>query len=271
VIRKTLRMIAVLGNARPISVVILCIRTFLCAGISCLYVCPSTFGLKNMEWQIWRFIGISGLCLALWSCATGPQVKVVAEVANPEKARSRSVSVVADLFMDDAAEAITVAELVRDQLAAQGFKVKETESEAELVVIPTVERSKMAGAAAAPPARMRRPFDVSHGFGQSNLMESQNALRNLGFQFETFPAQEQPRVGLMVTAVSRETWFKALLEPQTEIPRVWRIVAISPQKKQDVTPQLVEAVGAKLTEITATPMRPAQPAPRPSASQKKRP
>jgi hypothetical protein len=183
----------------------------------------------------------------------------------------RATAVVADLFMDDAVEANTVAELVRDQLASRGFKVKETDSEAELVVIPTVERSKTAGAEAAPAGRMRRPFDVSYGFGQSSLMESQNPLRNLGFEFETLPAPEQPTVGLMVTAVTRETWFKALLEPPREIPRVWRIVAISPQKKQDITPQLVEAVGAKLNEITATPMPPAQPTPTPSAPRKKRP
>ncbi|HEY5741810.1 MAG TPA: hypothetical protein VIS99_04655 [Terrimicrobiaceae bacterium] len=215
------------------------------------------------------FLAVFGICFLFWSCATGPQVKVVAEVADPKEARSRSVAVVPDLFMNDAAEADKVAGLVRDQLVSRGFTVKETENEAELVVIPTVERSAPAGAAAAPPARMRRPFDVSYGFGQSNLMESQNALRNLGFEFGTLPAQEQPRVGLIVTAVSREEWFRAMLETQGEIPRVWRIVAICPLEKQDLTPKLVEAVGAKLSEITATSIPAAQPTPTPSIRRKK--
>lgn len=225
--------------------------------------------LNGMERQIWRLLAVLGMCLTLWSCATTPRVRVTAEVDDPAQAQSRSVAVVADLFMDDAAEADRIAGLVRDQLASQGFAVKETENEAELVIIPTIERSKPADAAAAPPARMRRPFDVSQRVGQSSLMESQNALRNLGFEFGSLPAEEQPRVGLMVTAVSKEVWFKALVESQREIPRVWRIMAISPLKKQDVTPKLVEAVGSKLSEIAAAPV-PA-PTPTPSPSPKKKP
>lgn len=217
-----------------------------------------------------RLLAAFGLCLAIFGCATVPRVKVTAEIVDPEQARSRSVAVVADSFMDDAVEADNVAGLVRNQLALQGFKVSETENEAELVVIPTIERSTSAGPA-APPARMRRPFDVSHGLGQTGLMESQNALRNLGFEFGTLPAQEQPEIGLMVTAVSREVWFNALLEPQAEIPRVWRIVAITPLRKQDVTPKLVEAVGAKLSEIATQPAAAAQPTPTPSESPKKKP
>lgn len=228
------------------------------------------FDFKGMERQIWRLFAVLGVCSMLWSCATAQQVKVSAEVDDPAQAKSRSVAVVADLFMDDAAEADRIAGLVRDQLASQGFTVKETENEAELVIIPTIERSKPADAAAAPSARMRRPFDVSQGVGQSSLMESQNALRNLGFEFGSLPAEEQPRVGLMVTAVSREVWFKALRESQTEIPRVWRIMAISPLKKQDATPKLVEAVGSKLSEIAAAPV-PAQPTPTPSPSPEKKP
>jgi len=225
--------------------------------------------LEGREQEIWRLLSAFGLCFLLWSCATAPQVKVAAEVVNPAEAKSRSVAVVADSFMDDAAEAEKLAGLIRDQLVSKGFKVQETENEAELVVIPTIERSGPANAAAAPLSRMRRPFEVSYGVGQSSLMESQNALRDLGFEFGSLPAQEQPKVGLMVTAVSREVWSKALLEQQTEIPRVWRIIAVSPlKKKEDVTPKLVEAVGSKLSEVTATPTE--KPTPTPSASPKKK-
>jgi hypothetical protein len=199
-------------------------------------------------------------------------VKVTAEVADPGRAGSRSVAVVADSFMDDSAAAENVAELLRQQLVLQGFNVKQTEDEAELIVIPTIERSAAASDTALP-ARMRRPFEVSQGLGQTSLMESQNAMRNLGFEFGTLPDQEQPRIGLMVTAVSREAWSSALVEPQAEIARVWRIVAISSVRKQDVTPYLVEAVGIKLSEISA-PSGPArQPAhsPIPASTPKKKP
>ena len=227
--------------------------------------------LESTDPEIWRLLSAFVLCFLLWSCATGPQVQVVAEVVNPEQAKSRSVAVVADSFMDNAVEADMLAGLVRDQLASKGFKIKETENEAELVVIPTIERSEPANTA-APPPRMRRPLDVSPGVGQSSLMQSQSAMRNLGFEFVSFPEQEKPKVGLMVTAVSREVWSKALLEGQTEIARVWRIMAISPLRKEDVTPKLVEAVGSKLIEVTATsaPEKPT-PTPTPSASPKKKP
>jgi hypothetical protein len=217
-----------------------------------------------------RFL-VVGICLLFWSCATGSQVKVVAEVANLQQAKSRSVAVVPDLFMDDPEKADRLAQLMRDQLASKGFQVKDSEDEADLVVVPTIEQSRPVNSAVtARGPKMRRPFDVSYALGQSSLMESQNALRNLGFDFGTLPEQEQPKVGLTVIAVSREVWLQGLLEPRTEIPSVWRIVAISPLQEQDVTLQLVEAVGAKLNEITAAPVS-EKPTPTPSASPKKKP
>ena len=225
----------------------------------------------NWGGKVWRPVVVLALCLAPLGCATTPRVKVTAEVADPGRAGSRSVAVVADSFMDDSAAAENVAELLRQQLVLQGFNVKQTEDEAELIVIPTIERSASTSGTTVPP-RMRRPFEVSQGLGQTSLMESQNAMRNLGFEFGTLPDQEQPRIGLMVTAVSREAWSTALVEPQTEIPRVWRIVAISSVRKQDVTSYLVEAVGIKLSEISAPPVLTAQPTqtPTPSATPKKK-
>lgn len=225
----------------------------------------------NWGGKVWRSGMALVLCLAPLGCATTPRVKVTAEVTDPGRAASRSVAVVADSFMDDSAAAENVAELLRQQMVLQGFNVKQTEDEAELIVIPTIERSAATGDTALP-ARMRRPFEVSQGLGQTSLMESQNAMRNLGFEFGTLPDQEQPRIGLMVTAVSREAWSSALVEPQAEIARVWRIVAISSVRKQDVTPYLVEAVGIKLSEISAPPVRAAQPTetPTPSPTPKKK-
>ena len=189
--------------------------------------------------------------MLLGGCASAPQVKVAAQVFDPEEAKNRSVAVIADLYMDDPLEADKLAGLIRSELTANGYKVQETENEAELVVIPTMERSKPTSTGAAPPPGAWRSFDLSYGLGQANMMESQNALQNLGFEFESAPPPEELKAGLMVTAVTREAWFKALLEQQSEIPRVWRIIAVSSVKKQDATPKLVEAVGSKLNEVAA--------------------
>jgi hypothetical protein len=206
------------------------------------------------------------LLLLVWSlssllvgCASAPQVKVAAEVSDAGKAKSRSVAVVADLYMDDQVEADRVADLMRTQLTASGFKVQDTENEAELVIVPTMELSKASSSQPTRLPRVWRSFDLSYGLGQANMMESQNALRNLGFGFESESAPEQLKAGLMVTAVTREAWFKALLDEKTEIPRVWRIIAVSPVKKDDVTAKLVEAVGSKLNEVAGAAAEPAKP------------
>jgi hypothetical protein len=201
-----------------------------------------------------------GICLILCSCATAPRVKVTAEVVDPAQARNRSVMVVADSFMSDAAEADTVAELVRGELVTLGFQVNDSEEKAELIVIPTLERSAPAGTVPTP-TRMQRPIDISHDVGRTSLMGTQTAMRNIGFQVETPSAQEMPRIGLMVTAVSKEVWLNAPLVSENEIPRVWRVVAVASLNKEDMTTKLVQAAGAKLGEITATPPTPTQPGP----------
>ena len=224
--------------------------------------------------ETWRLLLLAwSLGLLLGGCATAPQVKVAAEVFNPEEAKNRSVAVIADQYMDDPAEADKLAGLIRNQLTANGFKVQETENEAELVVIATIERSKPTSTGTAPLPRAWRSFDLSYGLGRASMMESQNALRNLGFEFgSAAPEPEQLKAGLMVTAVTREAWFKALLDEKIEIPRVWRIIAVSPLKKEDVTPKLVEAVGSKLNQVASgkTPET-EKPRPTPSASPQKKP
>ena len=213
------------------------------------------------------------LCLGLLfaGCSSSSQVKVALEVTSPKEAKSRSVAVVADAYMEDPVEADKLAELMRGQLTVNGFKVRETENEAELVVISTIERSRPTSTGTAPPPRAWRSFDLSYGLGRANMMESQNALRNLGFEFgSAAPAPEQLKAGLMVTAVTREAWFKGRLDEKTEIPRVWRIIAVSPIKEEDVTVKLVEAVGSKLNEVAGVPET-AKPHATPSASPRKKP
>ena len=90
-----------------------------------------------------------------------------------------------------------------------------------------------------------------------------------GFEFGMLSVQEQPRIGLMVTAISKDVWLNAPLASEAEIPRVWRVVAIAPLTKEDMITKLVEAAGAKLGEIASVP--PAPPSPTPSRTPKKEP
>ena len=75
----------------------------------------------------------------------------------------------------------------------------------------------------------------------------------------------------MVTAISKDVWLNTPLVSESEIPRVWRVVAIAPLTKEDMTTKLVEAAGAKLGEIAAAPSTPAPPTPTPSPTPKKKP
>jgi hypothetical protein len=225
---------------------------------------------KDLRLHRWPLVLTLGLSLTFFSCATTSQVKVTAEVIDPAQAKSRSIMVVADSFMSDAAEADTVAELVRGELASLGFKINDTDEKAELIVIPTLERAAPTGTARVP-IRMRRPFDISQEVGQTSLMESQNAMRRLGFEFRTPPKEEEAKIGLMVTAISKDVWLNAPLASESEIPRVWRVVAVAPLNKGDMTTKLVEAAGAKLSEIVATPSTQASPSPTPTSTPKKEP
>ena len=225
---------------------------------------------KDLRLHRWLLGLTVGFALTLFGCTTTSQVKVTVEVVDPELARSRSVMVVPDSFMSDTTEADVVAELVRGQLASVGFRIKDTEDQADLIVIPTLERSART-ATPRVPVRMRRPFDVSYGVGQTSLMESQHAMRKLGFEFRTLPEEEESRIGLMITAVTKDVWLNAPLASETEIPRVWRVVAIAPVRKEDMTTKLVEAVGAKVGEIAAAPVTPVPPSPTPAPTPKKEP
>jgi len=222
-------------------------------------------GLRLHRWPLALALGIS---LIFCSCATRPRVKVTAEVIDPAQAKSRSIMVVADSFMSDAAEADTVAEIVRSQLASLGFKINDTEEKAELIVIPTLERAASTGTARVP-IKMRRPFDISYEVGQTSLMESQHAMQRLGFEFRALPEEEEAKIGLMITAISKDVWLNVPLASESEIPRVWRVVAVAPLNKGDITTKLVEAAGAKLSEIVTTPQTPTQPSPTPFPTPKK--
>jgi hypothetical protein len=225
-------------------------------------------GIADPRRQSWRLFLVFGISLILWSCATIPRVKVTAEVVDPRQARSRSVMVVTDSFMSDTAEAEMVAELIRGELASAGFKINDSDEKAELIVIPTLERSAPTGSTAAP-SRMRRPIDSSHEVGGTSLMRSQSAMQSLGFEFGTLPVQEEPRIGLMVTAITKDVWLNAPLASESEIPRVWRVVAVAPLSKEDMTSKLVEAAGAKLSEVATAPSTPVPPSPTPSPTPKK--
>jgi hypothetical protein len=226
--------------------------------------------LQGLRLQRWSLGLTLGLALTIFGCATTSRVKVTAEVSDPGQAGNRSVMVVPDSFMSDSVEADTVAELVRAQLASLGFKINDTDEKAELIIIPTLERSSPTTTSRVP-FRMRRPFDISYGAGQSSLMESQRAMQKLGFEFRTVPEQEEPRIGLMVTAITKDVWLNAPLASESEIPRVWRVVAVAPLSKEDMTTKLVEAAGAKLSEISTAPATPAPLSPTPSPTPKKKP
>jgi hypothetical protein len=227
---------------------------------------------KRMLWKIRRALAW-GLCPLMAGCAIAPPVKVSSEVPDPKQAASRSVAVVEDLYMEDAVEAEKVAGLVRDQLTKNGFTVHEVEKEADLVVIATVDRSNPAaptGVSSFP--RAWRSSDLSYGLGRANMMESQSALRNLGLDFgpQAVPEQQQVKEGLMVTAVARKAWLESLPSEQKQLPIVWRIIAVAPVKKEDITPKLAEAVGSKLNEVASGKAAgPERPSPAPGHRPKK--
>lgn len=185
-----------------------------------------------------------GLAL-LTGCATTPQITVRSDVLDPAAARSRSVAVMSDFYMENPAEADRLAQQLRQTLKEQGFKVGSSEMDADLIVVPTLARSEKTVPVRVAP----RQSLISSSFGQPGMQVGSGDFGGVGFP--TTPYQ-QPKIGLMISAVTRQNWLQAASAGE-EVPRVWRVTAVaatSQNSARDVTPLLLEAAGPDLGKIS---------------------
>jgi hypothetical protein len=181
-------------------------------------------------------------------CATVPPVEVKSEVPDPSKVKEKTVAVMRDFYMEDVGEADHVVAEVREALKRQGFIVKKSELDAELVVVPTLARSADAYTP-APVREINRPV-ITATSSQVGMMHDSVFGSDLS-DMDSAGFQPTPKVGLMISAITKEDWQKAATTDQ-ESPRVWRVTAItySPRDaKTDVVATLLTAVEPKLAQI----------------------
>ncbi len=194
----------------------------------------------------------------LGGCATAPQVTVKSDILDSAAARSRSVAVMSDFYMENPAEADHVAAQVRQALKDQGFKVSSSELDADLIVVPTLARSErpLAHGPVAPRPSLLAPSS----FGQPGMMQgSGGALGGI----DSPTGYEIPKVGLMISAVTRENWLQTATAG-ANVPRVWRVTAVTAASRnasKDLAPVLLNAAGPDLARISSLA---SQPAPKPT-------
>ncbi len=185
-------------------------------------------------------------------CSTTPPVTIKTEVPTPALARTKSVAVMKDFYMDDPQEAARIAAEVRDFLKRQGYSVKTTELDAELIVIPTLAQSQNAGHVTPSPPRQISLLPSS-SFEQPGMTHPGSDFSSFGevggFAFD---APEIKKTGLMLSAVTRENWLRAGSE-DVSLPRVWRVTAVMETPQQARLPlekTLLQAMEPALAQIT---------------------
>lgn len=201
---------------------------------------------------------LSLAALALLSgCATTPQVTVKSDILDSTAARTRSVAVMSDFYMENPTEADHVAAQVRQELKDQGFKVSSSELDADLIVVPTLARSERP--VSHTPAASRVSLIAPSAFGQPGMMQGSRDISSI----DTSSEYQIPKVGLMISAVTKENWLQTATAG-TNVPRVWRVTAVteaSRNSSKDLAPSLLKAAGPYLARIAS---EGSQPAPQPT-------
>jgi hypothetical protein len=201
-----------------------------------------------------RFGFIAGALLATAifcsDCAITP-IEVKSEVVNPAEAKKLSVAVIADPYMDDAAAANTLVDLVRKEMTRRGFRLSQTEATAELVIIPHLKGTS--GDVPATPVRPAPSINLlTPNIGEPGMMQNGGGLGELP-SIESRAALPQDQIQLIVMAIQLDEWRKALIVNQLRVPQVWRISVFAPPdfspKGKALTAELVEAAGPRFAQL----------------------
>ncbi|MBN8708507.1 MAG: hypothetical protein BGO12_07330 [Verrucomicrobia bacterium 61-8] len=203
-------------------------------------------------WASGKKVFCSLALLVLTGCAaTEPSVTAKAEMGDVKLARG-SVAVVADVSMADAAEASELVLQVSQALKTEGFPVKSSPDDADLVIIPSLAYSSAAVDEAEGPAYSREGFQPATMGNQSGMTYNTFSLSSL----DEYRAPSRPSVpqkcGLRVTAVTRKDWFDT--EKSRNVERVWRVIAITStdsRSQDEIVASLVQAASVKFRAILA--------------------
>ena len=197
---------------------------------------------------VWLFAAFLG------GCATTPPPEVRTDIIDPKAAGRRSAAIVPDQFMNDKAVAKRIADSVGRELAAKGFKVRDAEGDAELVVIATLARSRPTRPAAPRPVETGSTTIGQDSRSLAGMTGSRTVEQNLRpLDGAVVRPAGTTEVGLMISAVRKEDWFSSAAAEG--IPKVWRIIVVAQagrDGREDVTARLVEAAGSGLDQVVSS-------------------
>lgn len=139
---------------------------------------------------------------------------------------STRVAVIPNPYVDDLTLANNAADEARQELIKRGVKLVNTEAEADVVAVPTVETN----VTVAVHATEKEPdvFVENGGLQMDRVLASNNSLGSLGTK------NLQPSVGkggdqLVIEGFRKDTWDKALIVNELQLQPVWKVRVALPK------------------------------------------
>jgi len=185
---------------------------------------------------------------ALTGCVS-PKATVESEVLNPKTAALRSVYVATDLALDDASLAKKLSEEVATEAKRQGFTVVASESDAKLVLLPTITRMETRAEASSLGSVRIRSEPSNQGLVARGA--------DFSLQRPSQPRKREVRTAMLITAVPGAAWIAA--NPEAELPKVWSVLAVT-SSAEHVSPGsqarlLIQAAGPWFAKSTLAPVQ----------------
>jgi hypothetical protein len=133
---------------------------------------------------------------------------------------SSTIVVIPNPYVDDLASANQAVEEAKQELINRGYKVVSSETEADLVAVPTVEPSSSVSLITG-----TKPVDLVSAPADALVDRTGTVANSLG-SLGTFPSSATSSTGkplLAIEAFRKDAWDKALIVNELQLQPVWKI------------------------------------------------
>lgn len=167
---------------------------------------------------------ILSFSLVIAGCSSNPltlKTQQKAPVVTPPSDVS-SIAVIPNPYVDDITLANKATEEAKQELIKRGYRVVSSETEADLVGVPTVETNAIRLVTVA------KPFDLLAVDGQAEPQRSLTVANSLGSLGSSVSQSSSGTVGdgkpsLVIEAFRKEAWEKALIVNELQLQPAWKI------------------------------------------------
>ena len=182
------------------------------------------------------------VCVTLASCSSLNGVSSRVQPATPGSDPTpdgSGVVVIPNPYVDDPGLANAAADEARSELTRRGYKIVNSEDQAKLIAIPTVETNFVSAASdlhSASPVSLTSPVDRP-----GMLATTSDSLPSLSGPKRGGPVKANGNV-LVIEAFDKNAWDKALIVNELQLPATWKLRISLPK---DLEPAVAGAAFAR--------------------------